>query len=48
MIYKYFYDIDDIGLEWNTELGYFLETMKQTLWNIGTALWYIEDENNNT
>lgn len=43
MIYKYFYDLDEIA-EWDTpDLGYFLETLKTTLWSMGEALWYVDD-----
>lgn len=42
MIYKYFYDLDEIA-EWATpDLDYFFETLKETLWNMGEALWHVD------
>lgn len=44
MIYKYFYEIDDIDIAINfqTMISSLLENCKETLWNMGEALWYVD------
>jgi hypothetical protein len=46
MIYKYFYNLDEIQEEFTFQetMTSFLESCKETLWAMGEALWLVDDD----
>jgi hypothetical protein len=45
MIYKYFYDLDDINaFNFQDMVAPFLEICKETLWAMGESIWMVDDD----